>query len=202
VKISNKKTEAIRSKKPPTTRKGLRRFFGITNYHRKFIRNYSRIARPLHKLTKDVPFEWTKQCQEALEELKEALVTAPVLALLADKGRFRLETDALDMATGAVLYQLQDNRVYKPIGYTSKSYNDVEKAYTTYDKEMLGVMKGLEEWRNLLIGASEPFEIMTDHRNLTYFREPQKLTSRQVNWMTKLQDFNFVIKHIDGSSNG
>jgi hypothetical protein len=66
---------------------------------------------------------------------------------------------------------------------------------------MLAVMRGLEEWRNLLIGATEPFEIMMDHRNLMYFREPQKLTSRQVNWMTKLQDYSFVIKHVDGTSN-
>jgi hypothetical protein len=79
------------------------------------------------------------------------------------------------------------------VGYASKSYNDAKKSYTTYDKEMLRVMRGLEEWRSLLIGAAEPFEIWTNHRNLTYFCELQKLTSRQVNWTTKLQDFNFTI---------
>jgi hypothetical protein len=55
--------------------------------------------------------------------------------------------------------------------------------------------------RSLLIGTTQPFKIHTDHRNLTYFCEPQKLTSRQVNWTTKLQDFDFVIKHISGTSN-
>jgi hypothetical protein len=87
------------------------------------------------------------------------------------------------------------------MGYASNSYNDAKKSYMTYDKEMLRVMRGLEEWRNLLIRAAEPFEIYTDHRNLTYFRKPQKLMMRQVNWTTKLQDYNFVIKHIEGSSN-
>jgi hypothetical protein len=66
---------------------------------------------------------------------------------------------------------------------------------------MLGVIRGLEEWHSLLIGAAEPFEILTDHQNLTYFREPQKLTGQQVNWTMKLQDYNFVIKHISGISN-
>jgi hypothetical protein len=59
----------------------------------------------------------------------------------------------------------------------------------------------LEEWRSLLISTSEPFEIHTNHRNLTYFRDPQKLTRRQVDWITKLQDFNFMIKHISEDTN-
>jgi hypothetical protein len=183
------------------TRKGLRRFLGITNYHRKFIQGYSALTRPLHELTKDVPFDWTRKCQGAFERLITALTTAPVLALPADEGLFRLEMDASDLATGAVLSQAQPDGTYRPIGYASKYYSDAEKSYTTYDKEMLGVMRGLEEWRSLLIGAAEPFEIWTGHRNLTYFQEPQKLMSRQVNWTTKLQDFNFVIWHVEGPSN-
>jgi hypothetical protein len=133
--------------------------------------------------------------------LKNALLTVPVLALPANKGVFRLEMDASNTATGAVLYQQQVDSVWKPVGYHSKSYNKAEKNYTTYDKEMLAIMRALEEWRSLLIGAHEPFEVHTDHCNLTYFQEPQKLMSHQVNWTTKLQDYNFVIKHVSGTSN-
>jgi hypothetical protein len=150
---------------------------------------------------KDIPFDWMRECQEAFESLITALTTAPVLALPSDEGLFQLETDASDLATGAVLSQVQLDGTCRPVGYTSKSYNDMEKSYTTSDKEMLAVMRGLEEWRNLLIGVAQPFEILTDHRNLTYFREPQKLTARQVNWTTKLQDYNFTIRHVDGPSN-
>jgi hypothetical protein len=135
------------------------------------------MARPLHELTKDVPFLWDESCDRAFQSLKEALVMAPVLALPADKGKFRLETDASDVATGAVLYQAQRDGTFRPVGYYSKSYGDTEKNYTTYDKEMLAIMRALDEWRSLLIGAREPFEIHTDHQNLTYFRDPQKLTS-------------------------
>jgi hypothetical protein len=112
VKISKKKMEAITEEKPLTSRKILRRFLGITNYHRKFIQNYSMIARPLHELTKDVPFNWMRECQEAFEWLIEALTTAPVLALPADKGPFRLEKDASDLATGVVLSQEQPDRSF------------------------------------------------------------------------------------------
>jgi hypothetical protein len=66
---------------------------------------------------------------------------------------------------------------------------------------MLAIMRALDEWRSFLIRTRRPFEIHTDHRNLTYFRDPQKLTSRQANWTTKLQDYDFVIKYISGKSN-
>jgi hypothetical protein len=201
VKVSLKKVEAIRKEEPPMTKKGVQHFLGLTNYHWRFIKDYSSIARPLHELTKDVKFEWTSHCQEAFNWLKEALSSAPILALPGDEGMFHLETDASDVATGAMLYQQQDDQSWKPVGYHSKSYNKAEGNYTTYDKEMLAIMRALEEWCSLLIGARKTFEIHTDHCNLMYFWEPQKLTSRQVNWTTKLQDFDFTIKHVSGVNN-
>jgi hypothetical protein len=66
---------------------------------------------------------------------------------------------------------------------------------------MLAIMKALDEWRGPLLGTREPFEILTDHRNLTYFRDPQKLSRRQVGWTAKLQDYDFVIKLVPGKEN-
>jgi hypothetical protein len=109
--------------------------------------------------------------------------------------------DVSDVTTGAVLSQEQEDGIYQPLGYVSKSFTEAEQQYMTYDKELLGIMQALDNWRNL-IGAAEPFKILMDHHNLTYFREPQKLIGRQVNWMTKLQDFDFIIKHIRGETNG
>jgi hypothetical protein len=109
VGISPKKVAAIRNEEPLKTRKGVQRFLGITNYYRKFIQGYSAIARLLHELTKDVQFVWNEECDQAFKTLKEVLVTAPVLALPWDEGMFHLETDASDVATGAVLYQEQED---------------------------------------------------------------------------------------------
>jgi hypothetical protein len=126
LEVSPGKVQAIWDEKPPTKKKGVQCFLGITNYHRQFIQGYSVMARPLHDLTKDLEFIWTKECQDAFDKLKEALVSALVLTLPLEDGKFRLETDASDVTTGAVLYQEQEDGTYRPVGYLSKSYNDAK----------------------------------------------------------------------------
>ena len=201
VDVSEKKVEAVVIEKPPTTRTGVRRFLGMVNQYRKFIKDYAKIARPLHELTGDKPFKWTEWTQKAFESLKTALVTRPVLSMLKDTGKLKIETDASDVATGAVLSQQQEDLQWKPLSYMSKTLGEAEVNYVTYDKEMLAIMRALEEWRGPLLGTTEPFEIHTDHRNLTYFRDPQKLTRRQVGWTARLQDYDFTIRHVSGKSN-
>ena len=90
------------------------------------------------------------------------------------EGQFRIEADSSDYAIGAVLSQLQDGR-WHPIAYLSKSLNETQRNYEIYDKEMLAIMLALEEWRHYLIGTIDIFEIWTDHQNLQYFRQPQKV---------------------------
>jgi hypothetical protein len=181
VGVSSGKVKAILEEKPPMIKKGVWHFLGITNYHRQFIKDYARIVKPLHELTKDVPFIWTEAQAQAFENLKNTLVMGPVLALPRDKGKFQLETDASDVATGTVLSQQQEDSTYWPLGFISKWFNEVEQQYTMYDKELLGIMQALEDWQNLHISMDKLFEILTDHCNLTYFRDPQKLTGHQVN---------------------
>jgi hypothetical protein len=180
VKISKKKTKTIMKEVPPMTRKRFEMLLGNHELSQEVHQELLNDCKAITWINQRCSLQLDGKCQEAFENLKEALVLAPVLAILEDEGKFRLETNASDVVTGAVLYQLKEDRNFHPVDYASKSYNKAEKNYTTYDKEMLGVMRGLEEWRNLLVGAAEPFKIMTNHRNLTYFQEPQKLTSRQV----------------------
>ena len=99
-----------------------------------------------------------------------------MLALPNDQGLVCLETDTSDVATGGVAMQQQDDGTWKPLGFTLKTLNDAERNYTTYDKEMLAIMRGLEEWRALLLSVKDPFEIWTDHHNLVYYQDPKKLT--------------------------
>ena len=112
-----------------------------------------------------------------------------------------METDASDVATEGVASQQQDDETWKPLGFTSKTLNDTERNYMTYDKEMLAIMRGLEEWRALLLGVKDPFKIWMDHRNLVYYRDPKKLTQRQANWSLKLADFDFKIWHVSDKLN-
>src|ERR1700719_1638470 len=116
---------------------------------------------------------------------------------------FRVEADSSDFATGAVLSQqsLEDDKRH-PIAYYSKSLNVVERNYEIHDKEMLAVIRALEEWRHFLEGARHKFEIWTDHKNLEYFMSAKKLNRRQARWSLYLSRFDFSMHHRPGRSMG
>jgi hypothetical protein len=90
-----------------------------------------------------------------------------------------METDASDFAIAAILSQLDEDGIWKPIAFMSKSLNEAERNYEIYDKEMLAVMQGFYEWTHYLRGYNAGIEVLTDHQNLTYFRKPQNLNRRQ-----------------------
>jgi len=90
----------------------------------------------------------------------------------------------------------------KPIAYYSGTFSPAEENYDIYKKEFLAVLKALGHWRAHLIWTKEPFIIETDHKNLTHWKEPKKLTGRTARWHEKLQDYNFKIVHIPGKANG
>src|SRR6266478_281087 len=160
----------------PTKVKEVQSFLGFVNFYRRFVKNFSDIVRPLHALTrKSKRWSWGKDEQDAFEALKHAVTSAPVLIIPSDSGKFCLECDALNYATGAVLSQLQDDGHFHPVGFMSKGFANVQQNYPIHDKEMLAIMRALEEWWHFLEGTPERFNIFTDHKNLTYFRDAQKL---------------------------
>ena len=99
-----------------------------------------------------------------------------------------------------MLSQKQDGK-WKPIAFLSRTIQAVEQNYEIYDKELLAIVEALTKWRQYLLDAAEPFEVWTDHENLKYFREPHKLNGRQARWYLKLQDYDFMLKHILGKMN-
>ena len=129
------------------------------------------------ELTGKKVWQWGKEQDQAFQEIKGQIASAPVLAIPTDNGPYQVECDASEGALGAVLSQ-QQNGVWKPIAFISKALSDTERNYKIYDKELLTIMKALEEWRQYLMGKEE-FTIYTDHQNLTYFGKPQKLTNDQ-----------------------
>jgi transposase InsO family protein len=187
----------------PTNKKEVQAFLGFVNFYRRFIKDFSHHARPLFDLTKKAEgWKWEKEQKGAFERLKEAVTTAPVLAFPDEERPFRLEADSSDFATGAVLSQLSDDEKWHPIGFYSKSLSEVERNYETHDKEMLAIIRALEEWRHLLEGARHKVEVWTDHKNLEYFRTARKLNRRQARWSLLLSRFEYTLHHRPGRTMG
>ena len=133
---------------------GVQSFLGFCNFYRRFIQEYGRVARPLNLLTrKDTPFQWTKDCQKAFNKLKGALTLTPVLRHYQPEKETKVETDASNGVVAGVLSQLdQDTQLWHPIAYFSKTMQPAELNYDIHDKEMLAIIRALQEWRAELGG--------------------------------------------------
>jgi len=107
--------------------------------------------------------------------LKGVFTTKPVLAAPALDKEFRVEADALNYATGGVLSMKYSDNMWKPVAFISKSLSDTKRNYEIYNKEILAIIRCLEEWRHFLEGTVIKFKIWTDHKNLEYFIKVQKL---------------------------
>jgi len=116
---------------------------------------------------------------------------------------FRIEADSSDFATGAVLSQQSTtDGKWHPVAFYSKSLSSVERNYEIHDKEMLAIIRALEEWRHFLEGATHLVEIWTDHKNLEYFMTAKKLNRRQARWSLHLARFDFLLYHCPGRTMG
>jgi len=193
------KVEGITNWPTPTKVKDVQSFLGLANFYRRFVKDFSKIAAPLHKLTrKDQKWEWDAVHQKTFDELKARFTKQPILTIVDTTKELRIESDACDFATGTVLSMKCDDDKWHPCAYLSKGLNDVERNYDTHDKEMLGIMRALESWRHYLEGAKVQFEIWNDHRNLQYFMEAKKFNQRQARWALYLSRFNFKMVHKPG----
>ena len=157
------KVKAVARWAVPTRKKELQSFLGFCNFYRRFIKDFSHIARPLHRLTGDVPWEWGVEQQLAFEELKLRVTSEPVLIIPVDDSPFRVEADASDFATGAVLSQKASDGKWHPVAYFSKSLSEAERNYEIYDKELVSIMLTLKEWHQYLLGTHHTFKIWSNH---------------------------------------
>jgi hypothetical protein len=113
----------------------------------------------------------------------------------------RMEVDASAFATGGVISQKQtSDGLHHPIAFRSESLSEPKRNYEIYDRELLAIVRGLEDWRHYLIGLPEPFTIATDHRNLEYWTKACNLNCRQARWYLTLAEYNFTLVHKPGSS--
>ena len=171
------KLKAIKEWSPLANVKAVQSFLGFCNFYQKFILSFSDIACSLLDLTKQSnSWTWGPDQETAFCNLQTVFTRQLVLAFLDTSKPFTLMTDALLMASGAVLMQLNTNGDMKPCGYLSQTFSLAEQNYDIFNQELLAVIRGLKEWRQYLLGSSFPVEVLIDHKNLTYFKEPRRLS--------------------------
>ena len=194
------KLKGIKDWPIPITVKQVQSFLGFGNFYRKFIQKYLKIAKLLNDLLKkDKLFDWTKECQNAFEDLKTWFTAEPVLQMPDQTWPFQIEADASKYATGAVLTQMDANGDRHPVAFLSKTFMEAERNYKIYDRELLGVIQALEEWWHYIQGSGHTTIVYTDHQNLTYFKSARKLNHQQARWALYLSEFEIKLAHILGT---
>jgi hypothetical protein len=173
----------------------IRSFLGLAGYYRRFIKDFSKIAKPMTRLLeKDKDFDWTEECQVSFEELKKRLTSAPVLILPDITKKFDIYYDASRQGLGCVL--MQDRQV---VSYTSRQLRKHEENYPTHDLELAAVVHALKIWRHYLIGHR--CEIYSDHKSLKYIFTQNGLNLRQRRWLELIKDYDLGINYHPGKAN-
>uniref|UniRef100_A0A2N9IMJ0 RNA-directed DNA polymerase n=1 Tax=Fagus sylvatica TaxID=28930 RepID=A0A2N9IMJ0_FAGSY len=193
--VDPNKVEAVLNWSRPANVAEIRSFLGLAGYYRRFVEGFSQIATPLTHLTrKGVKFEWSNACEESFQELKQRLVTAPVLTIPSSNGGFVIYCDASGVGLGCVL--MQHGRV---VAYASRQLKQYEKNYPTHDLELAAVVFALKIWRHYLYG--ERCEIYTDHKSLKYLFTQKELNLRQRRWLELVKDYDCTINYHPGKAN-
>nr|GEU86937.1 reverse transcriptase domain-containing protein [Tanacetum cinerariifolium] len=199
IEVDKEKVDVITKLPHPTTVKGIRSFLGHAGFYRRFIKDFSKIARPMTRLLeKDTPFIFSLECVDAFQTLKRKLPQAPILIALNWDMPFELMCDASDFAIGAVLGQCQDKH-FRPIHYANKTMTEAESNYTTTEKEMLAVVYAFEKfWSYLILNKSI---VYTDHSTLKYLFAKKDSNERLLRWVLLLQEFTFKVFDTKGAEN-
>jgi hypothetical protein len=130
--------------------------------------------------------------------MKKWFTEEPVLLMPDQSKPFQIESDALKVATGAVLTQLDSNGDQHPVAFLSKTFSETERKYEIYDWKLLGIIWALKEWRHYIRGSGHTTIVYSNHKNSTYFWTAQKLNDRQARWSLYLSGFDLKLIHLPG----
>ncbi|GJX62781.1 putative reverse transcriptase domain-containing protein [Tanacetum coccineum] len=195
IHVDPAKIESIKDWTSPKSPTEIRQFLGLAGYYRRFIEGFSKIAKPMTKLTqKKVKFVWGDKQEAAFQLLKQKLCSAPILALPEGSEDFIAYCDASKKGLGAVLMQRE-----KVISYASRQLKIHEKNYTTHDLELGAVVFALKIWRHYLYGTK--CIVFTDHKSLQHILDQKELNMRQRRWLELLSDYDCDIRYHPGKAN-
>ena len=199
IEVDKAKVKLIVKLPPLTSVKAMRQFLGHAGVYRRFIKDFSKFAKPLYELLeKDTKFLWNEAFQKSFDELKSHLTTAPIVRAPNWQLPFQVMCDASDLAIGAVLGQREDGKPYV-VYYASKTLNEAQRNYTTIEKELLAVVYALDKFRAYLVGLD--IIIFNDHSTLKYLLTKQDAKARLIRRVLLLQEFNLQIKDKKGVEN-
>ncbi|GJX42236.1 reverse transcriptase domain-containing protein [Tanacetum coccineum] len=199
IEVDKAKIDVISKLPHPTTVKGIQSFLGHAGFYCRFIKDFSKISRPMtHLLEKNTPFVFSEECIQAFQTLKKKLTEAPILIAPDWDQPFELMCDASDFAIGAVLGQRIEKH-FRPIHYASKTMTEAESNYTTTEKEMLAVVYAFEKFRSYLIMNKSV--VYTDHSALKYLFNKKDAKARLLRWVLLLQEFDFKVIDTKGAEN-
>jgi hypothetical protein len=180
---------------PPSTASEIQSFLGLAGYYRRFIKDFTKIAKPMTKLLeKNKAFDWTTECQASFEELRKRLTLGPVLVLPDLTKMFDIYCDASHQGLGCIL--MQEGQV---VCYASRQLRKHEENYPTHDLELAAVVHALKIWRHYLIGHR--CEIYSDHKSLKYIFTQNDLNLRQCHWLELIKDYDLGINYHTGKAN-
>jgi hypothetical protein len=195
IAVDPDKVQQVMNWKPPTTVCQIRSFLGLAGYYRRFIPDFSRIAKPMTELlTKGAKFVWGQKCKDAFHALRQHLTTTSVLAQPDNSQPFDVYCDASGTGLGCVL--MQNNRV---IAYASRALRPHEQNYPTHDLELAAVVHALKMWRHYLMGTH--CNTFTDHKSLKYIFNQADLNMRQRRWLELIKDYDLEVHYHPGKAN-
>ncbi|KAF8096347.1 hypothetical protein N665_0311s0001 [Sinapis alba] len=200
IEIDKAKIEVMTSLQPPDSVKGIISFLGHAGFYRRFIQDFSKIARPLTRLLcKDTKFHFNSECLEAFHTIKGALVSAPIVQPPDWELLFEVMCDANDYAVGVVLGKRKEKKLHV-IYYASRTLDDAQCNYATTEKELLAIVFAFEKFRSYLVGSKVIVHI--DHAALRYLLSKKDAKPRLLRWILLLHEFDLVIKDKKGIENG
>lgn len=196
------KVQAIVELPAPTTRRQLMRVLGMCGFYRRFVHNFAAVVAPLTALlAKGAKWAWTQDCQDALDQVKAILACAPVLKAPDFERPFALAVDACDVGVGAVLLQVDEAGVERPVAYYSKKLNRHQRAYSTVEKEALALVLAVKHFEVYVSSVGGPVTIYSDHNPLTFLAKFQVTNARVFRWSLILQPYSLVVRHLAGKDN-
>jgi hypothetical protein len=200
IEIDHSKTDAVNSYPVPKNAKDVKSFVAMCNYYRRFMQGFAEIAAPLHRLLrKDEQFISSRECQVAFEQLKESLISAPILAYPKFDRRFMLRVHASGFSISYILAQLDDSGKEVAIHYGGRSLSPGERKWTNAEREGLAFFEGIKHFHVYL--ANTKFIVYTDHVSLKWIRNIQNAHGRLGRWSILFQGYDFDVTHVSGKSN-